>query len=53
MVPSMGLNCSSRGRNIPHPQKVLEAAILEGSVNGQGQGNGDMTTQHKTLGEGE
>lgn len=51
MAPSTELNCSSRGRNIPHPHKGLDTQPTRdhGSAQGQCQGGRDMTSQHKTL----
>lgn len=37
MVPSTGLNCSSRGRDIPCSYKGLEAAITEPKVLSMGR----------------
>lgn len=51
MVPSTGRSIVAAGGGIFPPSQGFRGSHrgTQGSVSGQGQGSGDMTTQHKTL----
>lgn len=53
MVPSTGRSIVAAGGGIFPPSQGFRGSHrgTQGSVDGQGQGSGDMATQHKTLRE--
>lgn len=54
VVPSTGLNCSSRGRNVPALTRVQRQPSGNPRLwNGQGRGSGHRAAQQEALGEGE